>query len=81
MHYKDVTGTYKCDKCKASFDAQEIKLEPAATNIAILTPMRPMLFVSKDGKIMGGGKHAEEGDRTLHCPKCGELHLFGFDPA
>jgi hypothetical protein len=81
MHFKDVTGTYKCDKCRATFDAQEVKLRPAATNVTILTPMSPMLFVNKEGKIMGGGKHADPGDQTLHCPKCGELHLFGFNLA
>jgi len=72
---------YKCDKCPGTFKAKDIKLEKASTNIEILTPMSPLMFISKDGKIKGGNISAEEGDRIMLCPHCGNSHIFGFDRA
>jgi len=71
--------TYKCDKCAKTFKAKEVKLEEAATNVQILTPTHPLIFVDKDGIIKGGGTGAEKGDRVLVCPHCNEPHIFGFD--
>lgn len=71
--------TYHCDKCKETFKAKEIKLKAAATNIEIPTSVPSMVFVDKNGIIKGGGTLAIEGDRVLVCPKCGELHLYGFN--
>lgn len=81
MHYTEIEDTYKCDKCRAVFSAKQVVFKPANTGIKILTPQSPMKFVDKEGNIVGGGHSAREGDQTLHCPKCGQLHLFGFDLA
>lgn len=69
---------YKCDKCSKTFKAEEVRLEDAATNVTLLTPMQPPIFVDKDDVIKGGGMKAEAGDRVLTCPHCKEVHLFGF---
>ena len=72
--------SYECDKCKSIFGAKEIVLVDAPTNITILTPLAPMIFIDKDGVIKSGGTGAKEGDRMLACPKCKELHMYGLTP-
>ena len=76
MEFKDVTGTYKCDKCKKSFKANEVVLQPANSNINF--PLVRIMVVSEKG-IISGCHTPQKGDQTLHCPYCNELHLFGFD--
>lgn len=77
-----VAKKYKCDKCSHVFESRSVKLVPATTNIKTLIDEykhnKWSMLVAKDGTIRRGGHDAEEGDSTLHCPSCGELHLFGF---
>ena len=73
---KDIKGTYRCDTCKETFTAQEVKLEPAGTNIRIETQY--MMGVDKEGNVIACHVF-KDGDKILHCPKCGYIHLFGFD--
>jgi len=72
---------YECDSCKKTFKAKEIKLQEAADNIELLTPMMPIMFIDKDGVIVGDSKgpSKEKGDQTLACPHCNMTHLFGFN--
>jgi uncharacterized C2H2 Zn-finger protein len=70
---------YQCDECKATFKAKEVKLQEAATNITMLTPPMPLIFIDKDDVIKMGGQKAEEGDQVLSCPRCEMVHLFGFN--
>jgi predicted RNA-binding Zn-ribbon protein involved in translation (DUF1610 family) len=64
---KDVSGTYKCDKCKETFEGKDVVLVRRPQNIAILTPgMEPLR--TADGSFFA-------------CPLCGYLHLWGFDRA
>ena len=72
-------GMFKCDKCGKTFEAKETKLEKAPTNISILTPIAPFIFIDKDNVVKSGGTSAEEGDKVLTCPHCNEAHPFGFN--
>ncbi len=67
----DVEKKYRCDSCKKSFKAGSVLLKPEPKNISITPPM-----------WMGGILIAEYkgGKYHLHCPKCGAVHLFGFNP-
>lgn len=76
MKLNEIEGTYECDECQARFVANEIVLEPAHSNASFF--MTSLLCVANDGTIMNRAESFEEGDRTLHCPKCGAVHLFGF---
>jgi len=71
---------YKCDECKGTFKSSEVKLVDPADNVKILTPGYKIMCVEKDGTICGKQNPLkDEGDRLLSCPKCGQLHLNGFD--
>ena len=74
---------YKCDVCKEKFKVGDILYQDPIENFEILTPLRPFVFVDKNGIITGGSKMAskEAGDKVLCCPYCKEVHLFGFDKA
>ena len=69
---------YECNNCKKTFKAKEIKLQEAADNIELLTPMMPIIFIGKDGVIVKGPSK-EKSDQTLACPHCSMTHLFGFN--
>lgn len=72
---------YKCDDpvCGAIFTKEEVVLKPATTNIQILGV--GMVGADKAGRFIRVPGQFREGDQVLHCPKCGRLHLFGFDVA
>ena len=73
--------TYKCDECKKTFKAEDIKLVEPNKNFSATSFMGPsFMFLSKDNRIVGGCSYKpEDGDRNLACPHCGYVHLFGFD--
>ena len=68
---------YCCDNplCGATFT--KALLKPAATNIQIMGVS--LIGANKDGKPICVSGQFKEGDQTLHCPECGQLHLFGFN--
>lgn len=74
---KDVKEKIICDKCGHKFPTNKVLLKSASKNCIIVLGM---LGVDKNGIIVGRSQF-KDGDQTLHCPKCGELHLFGFDIA
>lgn len=83
-HIKDVikeNKTYKCDNCKKTFKAEDIEFRDPATNIDIITPPAPFVYVDKIGVVTGGGKQPSKqlGDKVLCCPHCHQVHLFGLD--
>lgn len=71
---------YKCDECGATFKPVEVKLVDPADNVTIATPGYKIMCVEADGTICGKqNPRARDGDRLLACPKCGRIHLNGFD--
>ena len=71
---------YECDECKGTFKAVEVKLVNPADNITISTPGYKIMCVEKDGNICGKPNPRErDGDKLLACPKCGQIHLNGFN--
>ncbi len=78
---ESVTGKmYKCDRCNESFPGESVTLRECSGNVQILTPVNMIMVVSKDNSIHAVGS-PQLGDRTLHCPKCGEWHPNGFNRA
>jgi hypothetical protein len=77
MKLKDIKDIYKCDKCGACFPAKQIKLKPWAKRITIL---QSILVIARDGTARWTNAPIES-DKTLHCPLCDRVHLFGFDLA
>jgi len=77
----DQDKVYKCDECDATFKRNEMKFIEPSDNISILTPLSPFIYADKDGNPIGGSEQPskEKGDKILACPKCGQIHLYGFD--
>lgn len=78
MKLQKINDTFKCDECQKSFVGKDVVLKPAHQNMSI--PFCTMMFVAENGTIVGRSS-AQDGDQTMHCPHCGQLHLFGFDKA
>lgn len=77
---KEDHNLYECDVCKDTFTIVEVKLVDPADNVTILTPGFKIICVEKDGNICGkANPRKEDGDRLLSCPRCGQLHLNGFN--
>jgi rubrerythrin len=57
-------NVYKCDECPATFSAGEIEAKVWPDNIKI---------IGTHGFIFNDKEYA------LHCPKCGKVHLQGFN--
>lgn len=71
---------YECDECKATFKPMEVKLVDPSDNFVIATPGWQTMCVEKDGNICGKQNPRErDGDKLLACPKCGQVHLNGFN--
>jgi len=70
---------YQCDKCKSTFEESEIVMKDFIDNLHILG--NPIMVKNRiSGKpSMVYTDQIKEGDCSLHCPKCDEVHLFGFD--
>jgi hypothetical protein len=66
---------------KKTFKAEDIEFRDPATNINIITPPAPFVYVDKIGVVTGGGKQPSKqlGDKVLCCPHCHHVHLFGLD--
>lgn len=61
---------WRCDKCKQTFGAAEVVLELEPNNVEI------------GFSSMAGFPRAEKYNGKKYrycCPKCNEVHLFGFD--
>jgi len=69
---------YVCDKCKATFKAKEVQLKSIAHNYPNFDPLNPPLIVTTSGVVKTMSSPNEDGN-LLACPKCGAIHLFGFD--
>ena len=79
---KDLKDIYKCSNCGHKFKGSDIKTLPISTNVSL--PRSIMMFykfVDKDGKVTGGSSPPTATDKTMCCPKCEAVHLFGFDKA
>lgn len=71
---------YECDECKHAFKAVEIKLVDPADNFTVLTPGYKIMCVEANGNICGKQNPKKaDGDKLIACPKCGEIHLNGFN--
>lgn len=79
MNIKDLETKYKCDKCGFVFKGKDVLLKPMIEGFGGSSPMMTFKYVNKEGKIMGGNQSPSLEDRTMHCPKCKTVHLFGFD--
>jgi hypothetical protein len=71
---------YKCDKCGHKFKGKDALLKRVTGGFEGVALFASFVYVDKNGKIIGGSKSPGTTDKTLHCPKCKALHLFGFDP-
>lgn len=73
---------YVCDACKQSFEGSEIILKPFGNNFNCVGTV--VMLVEDESVVVGCGNTTTL-DRdsheyfTMHCPRCGEVHLFGFD--
>jgi len=71
---------YECDECKGTFKATEIKLVDPLDNFTVLTPGYKIMCVEKDGNLSNKpNPRQRDGDKLLACPKCGHIHLNGFN--
>jgi hypothetical protein len=71
--------TYRCDECKQTFTGREVVLKPFRINISFCTVK---LVQDKTTPIsICDTCDLPEGHEyyTMHCPRCGMVHLFGFD--
>ena len=79
---KEVKGKSKCDDCGAVFNNKDVKLKPLNPNFGMTPGFGVHIkLVEPDGTLVGvsSSYSAKPGSCTLHCPKCGDVHLFGFD--
>lgn len=74
------TYVYECANCKARFRAVEIKLVGPADNFTISTPGYKIMCAEKNGDLRNKeNPRQRDGDKLLACPKCGHIHLNGFN--
>ena len=80
-----MTRRIKCDECPATFDEAEAiaAARPAPENFRADAGFMGLnfIFINAEGKPCGGREGPRPGDKVLHCPSCGRVHLFGFDLA
>ena len=71
---------YECADCKANFKATEIRLVDPTDRFTILTPGYTIMCVEKNGDLRSKqNPRQRDGDKLLACPKCGQVHLKGFN--
>lgn len=75
MKLEDCEQTAICDECKHEFPAKDCFLEEFGNNVSM--PFASIMFIDKDGKIVGGQPNVD--DKVFGCPKCKHIHLFGFN--
>jgi len=72
---------YKCDNCSEVFAEEEVVLKDFGNNFHIFG-QSVMVKNKNTGKVCRTSTDKiEEGDCSIHCPKCDQVHLFGFDRA
>ena len=76
---------FRCDECHKKFKGKEVVLEPYKRNMSMVNPMLSFKFFEAPDHFIGtsntGNLDENKEYYTLHCPKCGTLHLFGMDMA
>lgn len=70
---------YKCDSCQSAFEDSEVVLHEFVKNVHFVGNV--VLVKNRvTGKIYRTlTDKLEDGDCSLHCPNCGQVHLFGFN--
>jgi len=72
MQSLDQQKKYKCDECKKTFTAGTVLLIPEPKNLFV----GPSLLLGSPLTVDRAGERYH-----LACPKCKQVHLFGFDNA
>jgi uncharacterized CHY-type Zn-finger protein len=76
---------YTCDECHKSFTGREITLKSFSRNVTFVNPFIGITLCKESGSVITTGDTSALPDSetyyTMHCPRCGAVHLFGFDIA
>jgi hypothetical protein len=76
---ESLTSISICDNCKCEFTTGSVKLVVPTKNFHAPT-MSAIAYNLKTDKITKSLYHfLEDGDMLLACPKCGQVHLDGFN--
>ena len=68
-------NVYRCDSCKTTIYEKDITLNMTSP----ITFQNKRLVAMNNGKRVQRFQKFEPGDKCLSCPKCGKLHLYGFE--